>query len=70
MPSAGQANILGCGTLEFRSTMAALVASGCASLLLVFGSGMATAQKPNELRSPSEFSSVQDPPHAFARALH
>jgi len=68
MPSAGQANILGCGTLGFRSTMAALVASGCASLLLVFGSGMATAQKPNELRSPSEFSSVQDPP-TRSRAL-
>jgi hypothetical protein len=60
MPS-GQANKLGWDSLGFRSTMVSLVASGCASLLLVLGSGVAMAQKPNELRSPSEFSSIQDP---------
>ena len=61
MPSTGQANKLGSDSLRLRSTMVSLVASGCASLLLVFGSDVATAQKPNELRSPSEFSSIQDP---------
>jgi hypothetical protein len=68
MPSTGQANNLGWDSLGLRSTMISLVASGCASLLLVFGSDMATAQRPNELRSPSAFSSIQDP-LARSRAL-
>lgn len=54
MPSVGD-------SLGQRSMIGALVASSFTSLLLVFGIDGATAQKPNELRSPSEFLSIQDP---------
>lgn len=59
MPSASQSNEF--DSLGQCSMLGALVASGLASLLLVLGSDGATAQKLNELRSPSEFSTIQDP---------
>ena len=42
--------------------------TSCASLLLVVGNGNAVAQNPNALRSPSEFSTIQDT-QARSRAL-
>ena len=57
MPSTGQTK--SGRPLARRAMTTLLVASGCASLL-VFG-GVATAQKPDELRSASEFLSIQDP---------
>lgn len=59
MPSPEQGNKRG-WDLARRLMTALLLASGCASLL-VFGSVVATAQKPDELRSASEFSGIQDP---------
>ena len=53
---------------RIRSATISLVGAGCASLLLVFGSDTAPAQNPNELRSPSEFSSIQNP-QTRSRAL-
>lgn len=45
--------------LARRSLTVLLVASSCSSLL-VFGSVVATAQKPGELRSASEFTGIRD----------
>ena len=60
MRSTGRASTLNRDSLTIRSATISLVGASCASLLLVFGSGTAGAQNPNELRSPSEFSGIQD----------
>ncbi len=59
MSSTARAKKFACDNLWFRSAMASLAAAGCASLL-IFGSDIATAQKPGELAPLSEFSSIQD----------
>jgi hypothetical protein len=51
-----------------RSATISLVGASCASLLVIFGIDTATAQNAAELRSPSEFSAIQDP-QTRSRAL-
>jgi hypothetical protein len=68
MRSTGHVNKLNWDSLRIRSATISLVGASCASLLLVFGSDTAAAQNPNELRSPSEFSGIQDP-QTRSRAL-
>ncbi len=60
MRSIGQTE-LNWDRLRIRSATISLVGACCVSLLLVFGSKTAAAQNPRELRSPSEFSGIQDP---------
>src|SRR5437868_4072507 len=60
MRSAGHVSKLTSVHLRIRSSTILLVAAGCASFLLILGSGTAVAQDPSELRSPSELASIQD----------
>ena len=68
MRSTAHVNKINWDSPRIRSATISLVGAGCASLLLVFGSDTAPAQNPNELRSPSEFSSIQNP-QTRSRAL-
>jgi hypothetical protein len=68
MRASGYVNKLNWNSLRSRSATISLFGASCASLLFVFGSGSAGAQNPNELRSPSEFSGIQDT-QARSRAL-
>jgi hypothetical protein len=68
MRSTGHVNKLNWDSLRIRSATISLVGASCAPLLLVFGTDTAAAQNPNELRSPSEFSGIQDP-QTRSRAL-
>jgi len=55
-------------SLTSRSATLSLVGVGCATILLVFGIDPGVAQNPTQLRSPSEFSAIQDT-QARSRAL-
>ena len=68
MRSTAHVNKINWDSPRIRSATISLVGAGCASLLLVFGSDKAPAQNPNELRSPSEFSGIQNP-QTRSRAL-
>ena len=68
MWSTGNLSKLNCNNRSNRSATISLFGASCASLFLIFGSDTATAQNPNELRPPSEFSSIQDP-QTRSRAL-
>jgi len=68
MRSTAHVNKINWDSPRIRSATISLVGAGCASLLLVFGSDTAPAQNPNELRSPSEFSGIQNP-QTRSRAL-
>ena len=61
MRSTGRVDKLNRGRRGMRSVTISVVAVSCVSLL-VFGSNKASAQNPSELRSPSGFSGIQDPP--------
>ena len=67
MRSIGHANKFNWNSFRIRSATILLVGVSCASML-VFGSDIAATQNANELRSPSEFSSIQDP-QTRSRAL-
>jgi len=54
--------------LTLRLATISLFGASCASFLLVVGNGNAVAQNPSALRSPSEFSAIQDT-QARSRAL-
>ena len=68
MRSTGHVDKFNWGRLRMRSATIWIVAVSCVSSLLVFGSNTAAAQNPSELRSPSEFSGIQDP-QTRSRAL-
>jgi len=68
MRSTGRVDKLNRGRRGMRSATISVVAVSCVSLL-VFGSNKASAQNPSELRSPSEFSGIQDP-QTRSRAFH
>ena len=68
MGSIGHLEKLSWDRLGMHSATISVVGGSCVSLLLVFGSDTAAAQKSNELRSPSEFSGIQDP-QTRSRAL-
>ena len=68
MRSTGHVKKLIWDRIRIRSATISFVGAGCTSLLLVFGSGTAAAQNSSELRSPSEFSRIQDP-QTRSRAL-
>ena len=54
--------------LKTRPVTISVAAAYSVSLLLAYGSNTAAAQTPKELRSPSEFSDIQDP-QTRSRAL-
>ena len=59
MSASDYVNRLKRDNLAIRSTRISLVAVSCA-LLVAFGSYTSMAQNPNELRSPSSFSNIQN----------
>ena len=61
MRSIGHVDKLNWDSLRMHPAAISVMAASCVSLFLVFGSNMAAAQNPSELRSPSEFSGIQDP---------
>jgi len=61
MPSIGLVYKINWDSSRIRSATISFVEAGCASLLLVFGSQTAPVQNLNELRSPAEFSNIQNP---------
>jgi hypothetical protein len=68
MQSIGHVNMPDWHSLRISSNRLSLVGAICTSLLVVLGADTATAQNPSELRSPSEFSGIQDP-NTRSRAL-
>ena len=61
MGSTGHVNKFNWDSFRIRPATISLIGASCASLLFVVGSDSTAAQNPNELRSPSEFSGIQDP---------
>src|ERR1700686_5616381 len=61
MGSTGHVNKFNWVSFRIRPATISLIGASCASLLFVVGSDSTAAQNPNELRSPSEFSRIQDP---------
>ena len=60
MRSTGHGNTLNWDSIKYCLATISLIGASCASLLLVFGSDIGTAQTPNGLRSPSEFSGIEN----------